>query len=181
MEEVHKTVKYTEELCKAMRMLAEHPRVIFLGQSVAYGGTAMHKTFEGIDKAKLLEMPVAEDMQMGMATGMSLNGDLPICIYPRWNFLLLATNQLVLHLDKLCMYSRGGFKPKVLIRTAVGTETPLNPGVQHLGDYSNAFRAMLATVNVAQLDKASDIMPMYQWAMMREGSTILVERMASYD
>src|SRR5262249_1457162 len=69
---------YFDALCAAMRMVADEPRVIFMGQAVAYPGTAMTNTFKGIATDKLLEMPVAEDMQLGMATGMSLAGWLPV-------------------------------------------------------------------------------------------------------
>ena len=30
-----------------------------------------------------------------------MSGKIPVSIFPRWNFLLLAINQLVNHLDKL--------------------------------------------------------------------------------
>lgn len=169
---------YFSELCVAMDMLAQHPRAIFMGQAVAYEGTAMRKTLLNVPQEKLLELPVAEDMQMGLAIGASLNGDLPICIYPRWNFLLLATSQLVLHLDKLPLYS--GYRPKVIIRTAVASPEPLNPGPQHLGDFSAAFRSMLQTVEVVELRDVSSIVPEYKEAMERKGSTILVEHTALY-
>ena len=38
---------------------------------------------------------------MGMTIGLLMAGKIPVSIYPRWNFLLLAINQLVNHLDKL--------------------------------------------------------------------------------
>ena len=43
---------------------------------------------ESVDKNKLYELPVAEEMQMGMTLGLSLLGKTPISIYPRWNFCL---------------------------------------------------------------------------------------------
>ncbi len=101
-----------------------------MGQAVVDAGTAMSTTLQHIPIEKRLELPVAEEMQLGMAIGMSLSGALPICIYPRFNFLLLAVNQLVNHLDKLPLYST--YRPKVLIRTAVATGYPLDPGPQHL-------------------------------------------------
>lgn len=169
---------YFEELCQAMGLLGVVPNTIFMGQAVAYPGTAMQKTFRDVPENKLLELPVAEDMQMGMATGMSLNGLLPICCYPRWNFLLLATSQLVLHLDKLPLYS--GYRPKVIIRTAVGSAEPLDPGQQHLGDFTEAYRSMLKTVTVVALDRAERIVPEYHAALERSGSTLLVEYSAKY-
>ncbi len=171
---------YFQELTKAMEMLARHPRAIFMGQSVAYPGTAMRNTLLNVPAEKLLELPVAEDMQMGMAIGMSLSGELPICIYPRINFMFLCLNQLVLHLDKLPLYGNG-YKPKVIIRTAVATAKPLDPGPQHLGDYSEQFSEMLDTVLVQRLLTPDRIVPEYRAAMEREGSTLLVEYAELYD
>ena len=163
-----------------MELLAEQPNAVFMGQAVAVAGTAMRNTLLKVPEDKLLELPVFEDTQMGMAIGMSLNGYLPISIYPRWNFLLCATNQLVNHLDKLKVYSNGGFNPKVIIRTAVATPIPLHPGAQHLGDYTSQFKAMCPNVHVARLDKPSEILPAYFAALKRAHSTLLVERTELY-
>lgn len=173
---------YFNGLCAAMRRLAFDPRTIFLGQAVAYPGTALTRTLEGVPRERLIEMPVAEDMQMGIAIGLALTGYVPISIYPRWNFLLLALNQLVLHLDKLPIYSGGGYQPKVIIRTAVASERPLNPQHQHLGDFTEAVRLLCYTVDVVRLDKAEDIGPAYGRALTRKDgrSTLLVERVECY-
>ena len=90
---------YFDELKRAMEWLAGHDDTIFLGQAVAVPGTAMSNTLTGIAQEKLIEFPVAEEMQMGMSLGLALAGQVPISIYPRWNFLLLAMNQLVNHLS----------------------------------------------------------------------------------
>ena len=170
---------YFDELCRAMEMLAQEPRAIFLGQAVADKGTGMTASFAKVPQEKLLELPVAEDMQLGMSIGLALAGDLPISIFPRWNFLLLATSQLVLHLDKLPLYS--DFRPRIIIRTASATPVPLDPGPQHLGDFTWAFRSMLKTVSIVQLEHASDVVPAYRGAVNNDGSTILVEYPELYD
>lgn len=170
---------YFGELCLAMQMVAEYPGTIFMGQAVAWPGTGMTRSFDKVPREKLLELPVAEDMQMGMATGMSLAGFLPVCVYPRWNFLLMAAGQLVLHLDKLPLYS--GYIPRVIIRTAVATPIPLHPGPQHLGDFTEAFRSILKTVEVVSLERPKQIMPAYSKALVRSGSTILVEHTEMYE
>ena len=169
---------YFEQLCAAMKMLSEHPRSIFMGQAVAQVGTSMSGTFRDVPREKLLELPVFEDCQLGMATGMSLNGDLPVCCYPRINFLLLAMSQLVLHLDAIPRYST--YRPKVIIRTAIATDQPLDPGPQHVGDFSQALQMMLKTVNVEVLDGAEQIVPLYRAAMEREGSSLMIERLDKY-
>jgi pyruvate/2-oxoglutarate/acetoin dehydrogenase E1 component len=169
---------YFDALCSAMSLLAEHPRSIFMGQSVGCEGTAMYRTLQHIDPAKRLELPVFEDCQLGMAIGMSLNGDLPVCCYPRINFLLLAMSQLVLHLDAIPRYSQ--YRPKVIIRTAIATAQPLDPGPQHLGSYVDALRSMLVTVKVIELRNTMDIVPEYEHAIKRDGSTLLVEHLSNY-
>lgn len=165
-----------------MEWLGQKSDTLFLGQAVAYPGTAMTETLREVPKEKLIELPVAEDMQLGMCIGMSLRGYVPISIFPRWNFLLLATNQLVLHLDKLSTYSNGGYRPKVIIRTAVASRLPLDPQAQHLGDFSEAYRKMLKTVEIIELDNADMIFPAYRKAYEREDgrSTLIVERTDRY-
>ena len=60
----------------------------------------MSNTLKNISKNKLLELPVAEEMQMGITLGLAMDGNIPISIFPRWNFLLYAVNQLINHIDK---------------------------------------------------------------------------------
>ena len=160
-----------------MNYLAEDPRTIFLGQAVAVPGTIMSPTLIDVPAEKKIELPVAEEMQMGMTLGWALNGFVPISIYPRWNFMLLAISQLVNHVDKITEMSQGGYQPKTIIRTGIGATGPLNPGCQHLGDFTDALRLMLTNTEVIRLDKTEDIMPAYEKALTRTDfrSTILVE------
>lgn len=172
--------RYFQELTATMAMLGQRPNTLFMGQAVKYPGTAMFRSLEGVPDSKKLELPVAEDMQLGMALGMSLEGVLPICIYPRINFLLLAINQLVLHLDKLPVYSNGGYMPKVIIRTAVATDQPLNPGAQHLGNFAHQLSQMLAYVRVVEVISPDKVMPAYERAARLAWSTLIVEYMDLY-
>jgi pyruvate/2-oxoglutarate/acetoin dehydrogenase E1 component len=170
-------MKYFDEMCRAMEFLARDQRTIFLGQAVACPGTAMSNTLKNVSRDKLLEMPVTEEMQMGVSIGLALGGHVPVSIYPRWNFLLLSVNQIVNHLDKLPIVSNGGYKPKVIIRTGIGSERPLHPQHQHIGDFTEAFRLMCKTIEVIRLDEPDQIFPAYKKALEREDgrSTIIVE------
>lgn len=165
------------ELNKAMHWLAGKPSTLFVGQAVVYPGQAAFKTFEGVPMDQRIEMPVAEDFQMGFCTGLSLQGYVPIAFYPRWDFLLIAANQLVNHLDKLPYF---GWRPKVIIRVGVGTTSPLDPGPQHCQDHSDAFRKMLKNVKVIEIKRSEDIMRDYECAFKYEGPVIVVEPMRLY-
>jgi pyruvate/2-oxoglutarate/acetoin dehydrogenase E1 component len=169
---------YFDELCRAMKLLADNRNTIFMGQGVKYVGTTMTDTLRDVPKERMIEFPVAEDMQMGMALGMSLDGVIPVCIFPRWNFLLCAANQLVNHLDRLPLYS--SYKPKVIIRTAVPRTEIFNPGPQHDDDFTQAFRSMLRTVEVTTLKYAESIVPVYQHALNAPHSSLIVEHTALY-
>jgi pyruvate/2-oxoglutarate/acetoin dehydrogenase E1 component len=156
----------------AMLRLAAEPNAVFVGQSVRYDGAAIHGSLAGVPMEQRLEMPVIEDFQLGFCTGLALMGKLPICIYPRFDFLLLAANQLVNHLDKLPMF---GWFPKVIIRTTVGQKQPLDAGPQHTQDHTNAFRLMLHNVHVHQARTAQEVDDCYARAMRWSGSTLIVE------
>ncbi|MEO8207241.1 MAG: hypothetical protein ABI615_13755 [Chthoniobacterales bacterium] len=170
-------MKYKEELKRAMEMLATDSRVVFLGQAVSVPGTGMFETLKDINPAIRIELPVEEEMQMGMSNGMALAGFVPICVFPRWNFLLLAVNQLVNHLDKIREMSNGGYLPKVIIRTSIGSARPLHPQSQHVGDFTEAFRLMCRNIEVIRLEEPEDIFPAYEKALHREDgmSTLIVE------
>lgn len=156
----------------AMRMLAKDERTVFVGQSVAFDGAAIYHSLEGVPMEKRLEFPVVENLQLGYCTGLSLTGKLPICIYPRMDFMLEAMSQLVQHLDKLPMY---GWKPKVIIRCRVGQKKPLDAGPQHSQNYTEAFRSMLKTVRVIETTSAVTVPLVYEIAMNDPGSFIIVE------
>ena len=148
---------------------------MFIGQAVEYPGTAMFNTLKGINKSKLFELPVAEEMQMGMTLGLALEGYIPISIYPRWNFLLLATNQIVNHLDKIKTISENQFQPKLIIRTAVGSIKPLDPQSQHRGNFSKAFRNLCKNIRVVELKNKNRIFDEYKKAYNYKGISLMVE------
>ena len=170
-------MKYFDELKRSMEYLAQNKKTIFIGQAVEVPGTAMSNTLVDIKKNKKFELPVAEEMQMGMTIGMLLAGQIPISIFPRWNFLLLAINQLVNHLDKLQLMNGRLYKSKAIIRTSIGSERPLHPQFQHVGDYSKSIKAMCPRIHIVKLQNPKNIFKEYKKALNRKDgkSTILVE------
>ena len=155
-----------------MRVLADEENTVFVGQSVRYDGAAIYHSLEGVPMSQRLEMPVIEDFQLGYCTGLSLTGKLPICIYPRFDFMLLCMNQLINHLDKLPIW---GWKPKVIIRTRVGQKHPLDAGPQHTQNYSHPLRQMLTSIEVLEVRNAKHVKEAYDLALENKHSTLIVE------
>lgn len=166
---------YFKELKKSMEYLSKNKNVIFIGQAVQCPGTAISGTLKGVNKSKLLEMPVAEEMQMGMTIGLIMKGYIPVSIFPRWNFLLLSINQLVNHLDKFSYMTNNFYNSKAIIRTSIGSTKPLHPQCQHVGDFSNSIKKMLTSVKIVKLSYSNQIFSEYKKALERKESTILVE------
>jgi len=166
---------YNTELNKAMNWLGVQDHTLFIGQAVRYAGTGMYDSLVNVADDRKMEFPVAENFQMGFCTGMALNGFVPIAVYPRWNFLVCAADQIINHLDKLCTMSSGKSHPKVIIRVAKGTEIPVDPQDQHKGDFADAFQLMCKNIEIVRLKTPEQILPAYQRAYKANHSTILVE------
>ena len=157
---------------EAMRLLAADERTVFVGQSVRYDGAAIYHSLDGVPMDKRVEFPVVENLQLGYCTGLSLTGKLPICIYPRMDFMLLAMDALVNHLDKLPLF---GWNPRVVIRCRVGQKVPLDAGPQHTQNYSDAFKLMLKTIHVWELRTVQDVETIYPLALTATHSVVIVE------
>src|SRR6185369_2833749 len=111
----------------------------------------------------------------------AIEGLTPICIFPRWNFLLLAADQLVNHLDKMYEISAGGYDPKVIIRVMTPSCHPFDPGPQHNADYFGIFNQLLPSINVIELSGPAIIRREYEDALTGSGSTLLIEHAALYN
>ena len=168
-------MKYKDELIKSMKFLGKQDNTIFVGQQTEFKGNALYNTMVDVPQDKRLEFPVAEELQMGFCTGLSLEGYVPISFYPRMDFIILTFNQLINHLDKFENMTNGKYKPKQIIRTAIGSLEPLNGGVQHTQDYTESFKQILKEVKVVMLDEPEDIFMEFQKAYFRDGSTLLIE------
>jgi len=168
------TQEYNNALKRAMNWLAEQNDTIFLGQAVSYAGTGCYESLTEVPDSKKLEFPVAENLQIGVSTGLALNGYVPISIVPRWNFLLCAADQIINHLDKMPLMNET-CQPKVIIRVAVGSENPVDPQDQHKGNFSQAFRSMCKTMRVVELTDHTHIEEKYKEAYSHSLSSIMVE------
>jgi len=168
-------MKYKDELIRSMEWLSEKDDTIFLGQSVLYSGNAIYNTLNTLPKEKMLEVPVFEEVQMGMSTGLALEGYTPISCFPRFDFLMRCMDALVNHLDKVQYMTESVFQPKVIIRTSIGAKFPLDGGIQHTRDYTQMMKDNLTEINVVLLNEPEEIFPVFEDAYKRDGSSMIIE------
>ena len=156
---------YLKEINRSMKMLSNDMRTIFIGQSVKYPGSSIFESSKGIANKKKIELPVFEETQMGMSIGLALEGYIPISCYPRFDFLILALNQLVNHADKINFLTNNQFNSKIIVRTIVGSTHPLDGGPQHTQDHTLALKKMLKYSKIIKLTNSKVIYRSYQSAL----------------
>jgi pyruvate/2-oxoglutarate/acetoin dehydrogenase E1 component len=120
-------------------------------------------------------VPVMEESQMGMSLGMAMANKFVITFYPRWDFLICATNQLVNHVDKIELMRTGSWKPNMIIRVGKGSDKPLDPGYQHKGNYFDEFKSMCPNIQFHNLISHADIESVYKNAYELGGINLIVE------
>ena len=173
-------MKYKEELDRSMEWLATKSNTVFMGQAIGFSGHAISNTMSKVPQDKRVELPVFEELQLGIATGMALEGWVPVTCYPRFDFFILALNQLVNHLDKMQDMSKGDMKPKVIIRVAVGSKLPFSAGPQHTQDHTEAMKKMLTEVEVVELTEPEQIFEAFKKAYEGDKSTLIIEHSEYY-
>jgi len=162
---------YKDALTDAMGDLAEK-NFIFIGQQIVYAGNPMSTTLSKVSKETMVEVPVMEETQMGMSLGMAMTGKKVITFYPRWDFIILAANQLINHVDKYTLMTSKSID--LLIRLGKGSDKPLDPGHQHKGNYFQEFSSMCKNITFHNLKTPEDILKSYKEAS-QGGIHVLVE------
>lgn len=164
---------YKDALTEAMTFLGEQDNVMFVGQQIVYAGNPMSTTLGNVSKDKMVELPVMEETQMGMTLGIAMTGKTVVTFYPRWDFIILAVNQLVNHIDKYELMT--GKRANILIRLGKGSDKPLDPGHQHKGNYFNEFKSMCPNIKFYDLHDTEHIVKTYKDAYHNGGVHVLVE------
>lgn len=168
---------YRDSLTAAMTALAADPQIRFVGYGLTKNGAG--GTLRGVDRRQMVECLVAENLLVGVATGLSLAGLKPVVFIERMDFILNAMDAIVNHLVRIRDLSDREFQPAAIIRCVVGnSKKPLYTGATHTQNYSAMF-ADLPNLNVFELDDAESVAPAYEMAhkMMTAGiTTLLVEK-----
>ena len=86
-------------------------------------------------------------------------------------------------MDKLSELTQLSVPPKVIIRTGIGSIDPLDPGPQHKGDFTQAFKHLCNNIDVIRLDEADTILHVYEYALNRKDgkSSLIIEWSDKYN
>lgn len=177
-------MNYKAHLKEAMTQLGSDPKTIVVGYNTSSHGGNAAGSLSGFPQDRIEEMPLAENLMSSVAIGLSLEGWIPVVWIERMDFVLIALDSIVNHLDKIGELSEGLHKPACIIRVCVGnTQVPLFTGSTHTQCFTKAIRKMVK-FPVVSLFKCADILPAYRnaLAIAKEGhSTMIVERKDFYE
>ena len=169
-------ISYKDAMIQSMTELGEQG-AIFIGYNVKYGNAI--GTLKNVPDDQKLETPVAENLMAGLAIGMSFEGFLPVIYYERHDFMLVAADAIVNHIDKIERISHGEFKCPVIIRAVTADAGPFYSGITHSQDFTNVFKEAVS-FPVEDPVTGVDVLNAVNSAVLSGRPAMLIERKSRY-
>jgi len=169
-------ISYKDAMIQSMTELGERG-AIFIGYNVFYGNAI--GTLKNVPDDQKLETPVAENLMAGLAIGMSFEGFIPVLYYERHDFMLVAADAIVNHIDKIERISHGEFKCPVIIRAVTADAGPFYSGITHSQDFTNVFREAVS-FPVEDPVSGMDVLKVFNDAELSGRPVMVVERKSRY-
>lgn len=167
-----KNVSYKQAIQQCCDLTAKS-EVIYLGYNVK-NGNAMG-FLKNVPDDQKLETPVAENLMVGLAIGMSFEGFRPVVYFERHDFMLVAADAIGNHLNHIERISHGEYKCPVILKTVVADSGPFYSGPTHSQDFTEVFEAMV-DFPVLVPENAQEAFDSYCWALKSTRPTMIVEK-----
>ena len=169
-------LSYKDAINLAMEELGE-AGAIFIGYNVARGDAM--GTLKGVPNEQKLETPVAENLMAGLAIGMSFEGFLPVIYFERHDFMLVAMDAIVNHIDKIERISHGEYKVPIIIRAIAADSGPFYSGITHSQDFTNLMKAAVS-FPVIDPTNGYDVLNAFRNARASKRPAMIMERKSRY-
>jgi len=172
-----KNITYKQAIIESMNELGKLNSV-FIGYNVR-NGNAMG-TLCGVNDSQKIETPVAENLMTGLGIGMSFEGYKPVIYFERQDFMLVAADAIVNHINYIERLSHGEFKVPVILRTVVADAGPFYSGPTHSQDFTEGFKKMVDFPIYIPSD-GREVLEYYQAAMNSNRPCMIVEKKSCYE
>jgi len=167
---------FKDAITEAMTELGKEG-AIFVGYSLVPGdamGTLKH-----VPENQKIETPIAENLMVGMAIGMSFEGFKPVVYFERHDFMLVAADAIGNHIDKIERISHGEFKVPVILKTVVDDGGLFYSGPTHSQNFTKAFRE-LVNFPILEPQTPEEALDMYRYAQENDGPVMIVEKKSKH-
>ncbi len=171
MEDIETSLTYKQAVTESMTNLGENGS-IFIGYSIIPGdamGTTINVPYD-----QKIETPVAENLMVGLAIGMSFEGFKPVVYFERHDFMLVAADAIGNHVDKIERISHGEFKVPVILKTVVDDGGLFYSGPTHSQDFTSTFKEMVS-FPVLEPMTAGEVLSAYNFAASSSQPVMIVE------
>lgn len=173
---VDENIKYSEAVMVAMENIAKN-NGIFIGYNVLYGNAM--GALKNVPDNQKIETPVTENLMMGIGIGMSFEGYKPVVYFERHDFMMVAADSIVNHLNHIERLSHGEYKCPVIIRSIVANSGPFYSGITHSQDFTEGFKRLIE-FPIYQPTTGNEIISCYNQALQSKRPSMIVERKNYY-
>jgi hypothetical protein len=170
--DIDENITYKKAVNEAMTEIGK-ANSVFIGYNVK-NGNAMG-TLAGVDDSQKIETPVAENLMTGLAIGMSFEGYKPVVYYERHDFMLVAADAIINHVNYIERISHGEFKVPVILRSVVADSGPFYSGPTHSQDFTEGFKQMV-TFPVYVPSNGKEVQQVYKNALASTRPSLIVEK-----
>lgn len=174
--DIDESLSYKEAMSQSMTELGNEG-AIFIGYNVFYGNAI--GTLKNVSDDQKLETPVAENLMAGLAIGMSFEGFTPVIYFERHDFMLVAADAIINHIDKIERISHGEYKVPVIIRAVTADAGPFYSGITHAQDFTNVFREAVSFPVIDPVT-GSDVVNAFRGAKESGRPAMIIERKSRY-
>ena len=171
IEDIETSLTYKQAVTESMTNLGENGS-IFIGYSIVPGdamGTTINVPYD-----QKIETPVAENLMVGLAIGMSFEGFKPVVYFERHDFMLVAADAIGNHVDKIERISHGEFKVPVILKTVVDDGGLFYSGPTHSQDFTSTFKEMVS-FPVLEPMTPGEVLSAYNFAANSSQPVMVVE------
>lgn len=171
MENVETSLSYKQAVTQCMTELGDMGAV-FIGYSLI-PGDAMGTTVN-VPMDQKIETPVAENLMVGLAIGMSFEGFKPVVYFERHDFMLVAADAIGNHVDKIERISHGEYKVPVVLKAVVDDGGLFYSGPTHSQDFTSTFQEMV-NFDILEPMNAGEVLSAYRHALKTSRPVMIVE------
>lgn len=174
-----RNISYKDAMIESMTALGNNGS-IFVGYNVAEssGGNAMG-TLKHVSNDQKLETPVAENLMAGLSIGMSFEGFRPVLYFERHDFMMVAMDAIVNHIDKIERISHGEYKVPVIIRAVTADGGPFYSGITHSQDFTGLLKEAVS-FPVYDPKTGNEVLEAFESAKQSNQPSIIIERKSLY-
>lgn len=176
MSEQNKLVCFKDEIAAATsRAMRENPKIVLFGLGVNDPGRVFGTTaglVEEFGNERVFETPTSENAMTGVAIGAAIAGNPVVFTHQRFDFALLAMDQLVNAAAKWHFMFGGQFSVPITVRVIVGRGWGQGP--THSQDFSSWFRSVPG-IKVVYPSMASEVGDLLRQSILDPNPVIFVE------